>query len=259
MRLGDLSGELLGRIVETCREREPGATGILAHGSYVSGRARPESDLDLDIFLSGQPAVHYRTWFIDRRGELPLHISARSDYSLAAWEQEDGESEGWAFGFPVEIVHAWVWYSDPILRENLGEQPMLRKPGAEPEVEDMVDTLLKMRRADDGIGTRLHAMEVARYAAPCIVALNTGAPPVCDPRGALDALLTLPIAPQRWSYDMTGCLGLAERATSEIRDSAERVALGVLQMLRQINPYADPQPDVAKYLIDGTFERIVTG
>jgi hypothetical protein len=73
----------------------------------------------------------------------------------------------------------------------------------------------------------------------------------------VDELLTLPIAPDRWSYDMTGCLGLAARTNPGIRESAERLVLGVLQMLRAINPYADPQPDIAKYIIDGTFERII--
>lgn len=256
MHLVDLSDQLVSRVVHTCLEREPRAIGILAHGSYATGNARTESDLDLDIFLAGDPTVHYRTWFVDRPDDLPLHISARSDYSLAAWDQEATESEDWAFGLPVEIVHSWVWCSDPALRETLGEWPVLRKPGSEPEIEDMVDALLKMRRAGDVIGTRLQAMAVARYAAPCIVALSSLAP-VHDPRGAVNALLTLPVAPDRWSYDIAGCLGLVERATAEIRESAERLVPGVLQMLRAVNPYADPQPDIAKYLMDGTFERII--
>jgi hypothetical protein len=143
MWLADLPVE---QVVRTCLEREPGAIGILAHGSYATGHARPESDLDLDIFLAGALTVHYRTWFIDRPGELPLRISARSDYSLTTWQHEESEPEDWAFGLPVEIVHAWVWWSDRTLYDTLGEQPVLRKPGADPEVEDMADALLKMRR-----------------------------------------------------------------------------------------------------------------
>lgn len=256
MHFAELPSEFVDRIIATCLEREPDACGILAHGSYVTGTARPDSDLDLDIFLAGDPTEHYRTWFVDRPGDLPLHISARSDYSLTAWQQELTEPEEWAFGLPVQIVHGWIWCSDPALRTALGERPALRKPGAGPELEDMVDALLKMRRATDAIGARLHAMEAARFAAPCVAALNS-VPPVHDPRGAVDALLALPIAPERWSYDVAGCLGLDERATAEIRESAERIVRGTLQILRTVNPYADPQPDIAKYLIDGTFERIV--
>jgi hypothetical protein len=35
--------------------------------------------------------------------------------------------------------------------------------------------------------------------------------------------------------------------------------LGVLQMLRAINPSADSQPEIAKYIVDGTFERLING
>jgi predicted nucleotidyltransferase len=42
---------VLARVIERLREAEPDAIGILAHGSYATGRARPESDLDLAVLL----------------------------------------------------------------------------------------------------------------------------------------------------------------------------------------------------------------
>jgi predicted nucleotidyltransferase len=51
LSLGDLAAGLIDRVVASSREREPGTTGILVHGSYAMGRARPESDLDLAIFV----------------------------------------------------------------------------------------------------------------------------------------------------------------------------------------------------------------
>ncbi len=54
---------------------------------------------------------------------------------------------------------------------------------------------------------------------------------VRDRRDALDAALSLPVAP------------------------ACRLPLELLAFLRKRKPDVDPQPDVARYVADGTFER----
>jgi hypothetical protein len=204
--------------------------------------------------------VHYRMWFEDRDERLPLHISARSDLTLGAWEREQSTPEDWALGLPVELVYVWLWVGDPRLREALGEQPVLRKPGAEPEVEDMVNAFLKLRSAaaaGDPLGVRLGAQDVGRFACRCVAAINKPYP-VRDPRTALDTVLSLPVVPAGWGDDVIACLGLASRTVREVIASSERLVVGVLRLLRDTDPYIDPQPEVARYLLDGTFERVIT-
>jgi phosphoribosyl-AMP cyclohydrolase len=260
LSLGDLSAGLTDRVVASSREREPGATGILVHGSYATGRARPDSDLDLAIFVSGPPTVHYRTWFEERKGQLPLHVSARSDLTVEIWKQEAMTPADWALGIPVELAHVWLWPGDGYLRNTLGDNPVVRKPGAAPEVEDMVDALLKARLAvvtGDSIGLRLAAQDAVRFAAPCVVALNTPER-ARDPRSALTTILGLPVAPLGWRDDVVTCLGLSSRGDHDVAAAGERLVRGVLRLLRETDPYVDPQPDIARYLIDGTFEKILT-
>jgi hypothetical protein len=47
------------------------------------------------------------------------------------------------------------------------------------------------------------------------------------------------------------------RAERPAAAAAERLVSGVLRLLRQTNPYADPQPDISRYLLDGTFEAVL--
>jgi phosphoribosyl-AMP cyclohydrolase len=260
LSLGDLAAGLTDRVVASSRERQPGTTGILVHGSYATGRARPESDLDLAIFVSGPPTVHYRTWFEMREGQLPLHVSARADLTVEIWKREAMTPAGWALGIPVELAHVWLWPGDGHLLNTLGDNPVVRKPGAAPEVEDMVDALLKARSAavtGDPIGLRLAAQDAVRFAAPCVAALNTPER-ARDPRSALTTILGLPVAPVGWSDDVVTCLGLSSRSDQDVAAAGERLVRGVLRLLRETDPYVDPQPDIARYLIDGTFEKILT-
>jgi hypothetical protein len=259
MSLRDLPDGLRERVIASCRVREPTAIGVLVHGSYATGSAREDSDLDLDIFITAHPSAHYRTWFEDREGRSPLHVSARSDLTLEVWEQEAEDPEGWALGIPVELEHAWLWCADDQLRLAVGDRPVLRKPGSEPEVEDMVEALLKLRRAADSgdeLGVRLAAQAAARSAAPCVAALNTPEA-AYDPRSALDVLLGLALVPQCWADDVVAGLGLASQPVERIRASTERLVLGVLRLLRETDPFADPQPEIARYISDGTFERLL--
>jgi phosphoribosyl-AMP cyclohydrolase len=260
LSLGNLAAGLTDRVVASCRDREPGTTGILVHGSYATGRARPESDLDLAIFIAGPPTVHHRTWFEEREGQLPLHISARSDLTVEIWKGEAMTPADWALGIPVELAYVWLWPGDGYLRNTLGDNPVVQKPGAAPEVEDMVDALLKARSAvvtGDSIGLRLAAQDAVRFAAPCVAALNMPEQ-ARDPRSALTTILGLPVAPLGWSDDVVTCLGLSSRSDQEVAAAVERLVRGVLRLLRETDPYVDPQPDIARYLIDGTFERILT-
>lgn len=257
--LSDLGDELLGRVIASCRDREPTVVGILAHGSYATGRAHPDSDLDLDLFISGEPTAHYRTWFEDRPGS-PLHVSARCDLSIEVWQDEMEEPEDWALGLPLELPHVWLWVSDESLVAAIGEKPVLQKPGSSPEIEDMIDALRKMRRhhrSADQLGVRLEAQAAARFAAPTVAALNP-APAVTTPRAALECLLALSIVPPHWPEDMVAALGLSGAAVEQVASQAERLVTGTLQLAREVNPSVDEQPDIQQYLRDGTLLRMLT-
>ena len=234
-------------------------TGILVHGSYATGRASYDSDLDLALFIEGRPSEHYRTWFEARDGLAPLHVSARCDLTIGVWDEEREEPEDWALGLPVKLPHVWLWHGDGRLAELLGDHPVLSKPGGPPEIEDMVDAALKMRRhasGDDELGARLDAQAAARFAAPTVCALNDPGP-VTDPRSALAAVLALPIAPPGWQADLPVAMGLTTAAVGEIAETTIRLVSGTLRLARERNPGVDRQPEIERYLIDGTLERLL--
>ena len=255
----ELETELAGRVIGSCRAREPSVAGILVHGSYATGRASRESDLDLALFIEGKPSEHYRTWFEARDGLAPLHVSARCDLNLDVWSEERGEPEDWALGFPVELPHRWLWHGDPRLAELLGDYPVMSKPGSPPEIEDMVDAAVKTRRharCGDELSARLEAQAAARFAAPAVCALNDPKP-VTDPPSALAAVLGLPVAPRGWKVDFPVSMGLTTAALDEIVEATIRLVRGTLRLARERNPGVDRQPEIERYLIDGTLERLL--
>lgn len=255
----DLERGLADRVIGSCRAREPSVAGILVHGSYATGRATSESDLDLALFIEGEPAEHYRTWFEARDGLAPLHVSARCDLNIGVWEEEREQPEDWAFGLPVELPHVWLWRGDRRLTELLGDNPVLSKPGSLPEIEDMVDAAVKTRRharGGDELGARLEAQAAARFAAPTVCALNDPKP-VTDPHSALAAVVALPIAPPGWKIDLPVAMGLTTAPLDEIVRATIRLASGTLRLARERNPVVDRQPEIERYLIDGTLERLL--
>lgn len=259
LSLTDLEDDLVERIISSCRARESTMEAILVHGSYATGRARPDSDLDLDLFIAGEPSEHYRTWFETRQDGHLLHISARCDLNIDVWQDESEEPEDWALGLPVELPHQWLWRGDGRLVGLLGESPLLTKPAQSPEIEDMVDAVIKMRRwatEGDQLGARLEAQAAARYAAPTVAALNAPTP-VSDPRSALDTILALPLAPPRWAAELPVAMGLASATIADVVEATNNLTRGVLRLAREVNPHVDPQPEVGRYLADGTFERML--
>jgi phosphoribosyl-AMP cyclohydrolase len=258
LALEDLGDSLVEQVVAACRRREPSTLAILVHGSYATGAAHPQSDLDLDLVV-GDPRVHYRTWFEDRSGQPPLHVSARCDLTPKAWAEETDEPEDWSLGLPVRLVYRWLWKGDADVAASIGHEPVLNKPGGPPEIEDMVDAVLKLRRyasGKDDIGVRLQAREAARFAAPTLAALNDPTP-VADPRSAVEGILALPVAPPGWRSDFLTAFGLARAPLDQVIDAADRLVLGTLRLSREINPGVDDQPDIERYLSDGTLERLL--
>ncbi len=119
-----------------------------------------------------------------------------------------------------------------------------------------VGAVLKMRRharAEDELGVRLEAQAAARYAASTVAALNALAP-VSDPRSALESILCLPIAPHDWASDFVAATGLWSASINEVLEATNRLVAGTLQLAREVNPGVDRQPEIERYLTDGTLE-----
>lgn len=255
LSVDDLPADLRSRIVERLREWEPHAIAVLAHGSYARGLATPSSDLDLAVLLDGPGSVHYRTWFEEHSDGRLLHVSANTDLTPEIWRSWSEEKQDWAFGFPVTLVHAWVWATDRA-KELLGEPPTIVRP-AELSIEDMVETATKVRRAHaqgDRDGVRFWARELVHYASPNLVPLNPSVV-VHDRREALSATLAMTEVPPRWAERVRICLGLDPSTDEELFEAAAGLPLDVLRYVREHGPEVDTQPWTERFLRDGTFER----
>jgi phosphoribosyl-AMP cyclohydrolase len=104
------------------------------------------------------------------------------------------------------------------------------------------------------VGTRIYARKVAELT-PCLLTGLNEDVLVHSPREALDAALSLPIAPVHYREDMTVCLALAAASVEEVERAGLRLTSELLAFLREHRPDVDPQPDLARYLADGTLER----
>ncbi len=76
-----------------------------------------------------------------------------------------------------------------------------------------------------------------------------------DRRDALDAALSLPIAPANYQRDVTICLGLVQVSATDVRTAIASLGRELLAFLRQREADIDPQPDIGRYLADGTLEQ----
>jgi phosphoribosyl-AMP cyclohydrolase len=258
LTLDDLPAGLLERIVAHLCAVEPAAIGVLATGSYAAGRAGRHSDLDLTVLTAVAPQVHYRTWFEACLG-VPLHVSAGAR-ALHEWVEEGQTPAEWALGFPTEEVALWVW-ATAAARAVLGDPPIMRRPPASPELEDFLECATKVKRASanaDPVGARWHAHRLGCYAPRLLRPLNPPRP-VTTTRDALQASLDLEVAPAGYRDDLIRCLGLCPVGDDEVASAAHRLAAGILAFLREHKPDVDPQPDLARYLADGTLERHLSG
>ena len=250
-----LDPDLLARVVRLLRELEPTTVAILVSGSYAKGTADEDSDLDLQVATSGTPATPYRMWFEPRPPGKPLHVSP-SVKSVAGWLAKRAEPQPWALGFPAEHVARYVW-AKPEARVLLGDPPSNLHPPEAPQLEDFVEYLTKLRRAaerQDGAGIRLSAREAALLVPGLLRTLNAEVV-VRDRFDALEAALSLEVAPEHYDEDLPVMLGLVGASDALVAHSSLRLGSELLAFLREHKPDADPQPDIARYLADGTLER----
>lgn len=250
----DIDPTLIDRIIRRLLTLEPNPLAILVTGSYARGTATVGSDLDLTTVLSAEPSIGYRTWFEDTGAE-PLHISAGFT-SLREWYADTNEPARWSLGFPTRTAARYLWGAEGI-EATLGDPPDICCPAASPELEDFVEGAMKTRKAltaGDLMGARWHAHAMAVLAPTLLLSLNQERR-VTDRRDALDAALSLPVAPPGYRRDLTICLGLQSSNNTTFAAAARHLPAAMLPFLREHAPEVDPQPWIARYLADGTLER----
>ena len=148
---------------------------------------------------------------------------------------------------------SYLW-TDAVPSAPLGEDPSLLHPAAGPELEDFLDFVLKAKRSAisaDELGLRWFAQSAASLAPTLLIPLNE-ARIVAD---ALDAALSLTVAPDTYPADLRVCLGLASASEAEMNAAVTRLGGDLLVFLREHAPDVDQQPELARYLADGTLER----
>lgn len=161
------------------------------------------------------------------------------------------EPAEWALGFAAHEPARWLWQT-AAATAALGDPPEVTRPPAPAELEDFVEYAAKAFRARDDLSLRLAAQGVGREAIPLLLDLNPQAI-VRTRREAIDAARLLRVAPDGWPDDVLVLLGLA---AGDVRGAVERVAFGVLRLLREAgSSVGHEQPDCNAYLRDGTFER----
>jgi phosphoribosyl-AMP cyclohydrolase len=112
-------------------------------------------------------------------------------------------------------------------------------------------------RVRDPVSLRVHSRIAAELAPRLLLGVNP-APLACDRRDAIRLALELPEAPTGYRGDMTLCLGLASGEDEAVAEAIERLATGLLALLRARNAAVDPQQGVSVALSSGAFERHVT-
>jgi hypothetical protein len=253
-----LPKDLLQRVLEKLVSFEPDTVAVLLRGSYATGAATPESDLDLTAITVSVPRTPYRTWFEERAAE-PLLVSV-SAKQVRRWLAKNDCPAEWALGFPATDVATYVWATDEA-RQVLGGDPSTMRPRGVPCIEDFVNTAIKVRRAwrlEDELAVRLYGRETALLAPALLIPLNEERV-VTDSRSAMLAALELRVAPEHYRDDFRVAVGLEPTEAGAVAAAVLRLATELLAFLRERAPEIDPQPEIARYLTDGTFERYLIG
>lgn len=239
--------------VDRLRQEYPDAVAILLKGSHARGEATVWSDIDFDVLVGTERVEDYRTW-IEPVGERLVHISAAVE-SLAGWLADSDQPSSWSLGLPTIETTQLLWADDDATLERL-HKPYKTHPAAEPEVEDTMEALGKIRSAlarGDDIGVYRNATKLATLIPTLLVPINPPAP-VANSRQAITAVCNFPNVPAGFTDDWLVCMGYVDARTPQSTAAAAgRLLYGVLALLP-----ADPTivgDDIARLLADGLIRR----
>lgn len=148
----------------------------------------------------------------------------------------------------------WLWAEEDAMAA-LGDPPSFSHPADPPELEDFVESCAKALRAVDSLTLRVGAQLAGETAPPLLRDFNE--PVVVNTRAAaVRAAAGFTIAPEGSAEDILTVLGLEPARDGEVHAAVERIAMGVLRILReQKATVGDRQPDLTRLLLDGTLER----
>jgi len=238
----------------------PEVIGVLLRGSHARGTATAYSDVDFDVLVGGPPYANYPAYLIEMDGRL-THVSV-AIRDAASWLDRLERPATWSYGFPVATAARLLWaHAHWLGRLDLS---VIEHPAGGPELEDLVADLGKVAAAalaGDEMGLRLAAADLARLCPSVLRLVNEPVTVACR-REALEAALSLPVAPPTYRIDMATCLGLDPRRAAEVAEvaaAASRLVAGTLALVR---PCADELvdavgPDFAAALTDGRLSRYV--
>jgi hypothetical protein len=149
-----------------------------------------------------------------------------------------------------------VW-ATPEARTLFGDPPWHLHPPEGPQLEDLVENVAKVRRAaarGEAKAVRLYARQGAELAPVLLRTLNREVSS-CATGNALAAAMSLEVAQEHFCSDLPVCLGVVEASDYDVHTACLRLACELLAFLRERARDVDPQPDIARYLADGTLER----
>jgi hypothetical protein len=251
--------DFIAKWVDRLRREFPDAVAILLKGSYARGEAGSFSDLDFDVLTGGEPRHAYPVYLVEAPAGGLVHVSIAL-FDLARWLGFAEEPAPWSLGLPAAEAMRLVWAGEDAPLDLLS-RPAITHPAGDPELEDAVEALTKVKsaqRCGDAIAVRYVAQDLARRIPSMLRLIN---PPVVagTAREALRLALSFPIAPAGYQEDMLVCLGLADRAatSSAVVAASVRLLTGVLALVSPIaGQLAQPDvPDLAPALADGSLTR----
>jgi hypothetical protein len=89
-------------------EAKAGVVAVLLRGSHARGTGDAHSDLDVTAVTHGDPAAPYRTWFAERPGLPPLHVSVGAR-AIERWLEHGRRPAQWALGLPAIEEARYLW------------------------------------------------------------------------------------------------------------------------------------------------------
>lgn len=232
------------------QQEYPAAIAILLKGSHARGEAKEWSDIDLDVLVSDPDVEEYRAW-IEPVGDRLVHVSVAVE-TADGWEGDASDPSPWSLGLPTIETTRLLWAVDMATQQRF-DHPHKAHPAAEPELEDTMEALGKIRSAlvrGDVIGVYRNANKMATLIPTMLVPLNPEVS-VSNSRQAVDAVLAFTHVPAGFAADWLYCMGYVDNRTpEETAEIAARLFYGVLDLIPADAPFLDQ--DFARMLADGT-------